>query len=57
MDNKQLLIDPARITDGERKEMIKLGILSEDNRILNSFPKFTGIVRRLKSMLYMPRMY
>ena len=33
MENKQLLIDPSRITDGEREEMIKLGILSEDNRI------------------------
>ena len=33
MDNRQLLIDPSRITDGEREEMIKLGILSEDNRI------------------------
>ena len=33
MENMQLLIDPSGITDGEREEMIKLGILSEDNRI------------------------
>jgi enamine deaminase RidA (YjgF/YER057c/UK114 family) len=33
MENKQLLIDPAKLTDGEREEMIKLGMLSEENRI------------------------
>jgi 2-iminobutanoate/2-iminopropanoate deaminase len=33
MDNKQLLIDLSRLTDGERVEMKKLGILSDDNQI------------------------
>jgi len=30
MDNKQLLIDLTKLTDGERAEMTKLGILRED---------------------------
>ena len=33
MDNKQLLIDLSKLTDGERLEMKKLGILSVDNKI------------------------
>ena len=33
MDNRQLLIDLAKLTDGERIEMKKLGILSPDNKI------------------------
>ena len=31
MDNKQLLIDLSKLTDGERNEMMKLGILSEEH--------------------------
>jgi enamine deaminase RidA (YjgF/YER057c/UK114 family) len=34
MGNKQLLIDLAKLTDGERIEMKKLGILSDDNKII-----------------------
>jgi enamine deaminase RidA (YjgF/YER057c/UK114 family) len=30
MDNKQLLIDLTKLTDGERAEMVKLGILTDD---------------------------
>ena len=33
MDNRQLLIDLSKLTDGERVEMKKLGILSHDNKI------------------------
>jgi 2-iminobutanoate/2-iminopropanoate deaminase len=33
MDEKQILIDLSTLTDGERKEMKKLGILSDDNKI------------------------
>jgi 2-iminobutanoate/2-iminopropanoate deaminase len=33
MDNRQLLIDLAKLTDGESIEMKKLGILSPDNKI------------------------
>lgn len=33
MEKTQLLIDPAKLTDGERVEMMKLGMLSEENRI------------------------
>ena len=33
MDNNALLIDLSRLTDGERLEMRKLGILSEGNKI------------------------
>jgi 2-iminobutanoate/2-iminopropanoate deaminase len=36
MGNKQLLIDLTKLTDGERIEMKKLGILSDDN-ILHDF--------------------
>lgn len=36
MDNRQLLIDLAKLTDGERIEMKKLGILSPDNKIVES---------------------
>jgi len=38
MDNK-LLIDLSKISDGERQEMIKLGILSDDNKLTGySYP-------------------
>jgi 2-iminobutanoate/2-iminopropanoate deaminase len=38
MDNK-LLIDLSKISDGERHEMIKLGILSDDNKLTGySYP-------------------
>ena len=33
IDTKELLINLDKLTDGERDEMIKLGILSEDNHI------------------------
>jgi enamine deaminase RidA (YjgF/YER057c/UK114 family) len=33
MDEKQLLIDLSKLTDGERVEMKKLGILSDENKI------------------------
>lgn len=33
MDNKQLLIDLTKLTDGERAEMVKLGILADDKTI------------------------
>jgi 2-iminobutanoate/2-iminopropanoate deaminase len=36
MGDKQLLIDLSKLTDGERVEMRKLGILSDDNKILPS---------------------
>jgi len=36
MGKKQLLIDLSRLTDGERVEMKKLGILSEDNQLRES---------------------
>ena len=36
MDKKQLLIDLSKLTEGERVEMNKLGILSEDNQLLES---------------------
>jgi len=36
MDEKQLLIDLSNLTDGERLEMKKLGILSEENKIIRS---------------------
>jgi 2-iminobutanoate/2-iminopropanoate deaminase len=36
MDKKQLLIDLSKLTEGERVEMSKLGILSEDNQLLES---------------------
>lgn len=36
MEKKKLLIDLNKLTDGERNEMIKLGILSEKN-ILNDY--------------------
>jgi hypothetical protein len=32
MDKKPLLIDLSKLTDGERAEMKKLGILSDDNK-------------------------
>jgi 2-iminobutanoate/2-iminopropanoate deaminase len=39
MGDKQLLVDLSKLTDGERKEMKKLGILSDDNKITGSvFP-------------------
>jgi 2-iminobutanoate/2-iminopropanoate deaminase len=39
MGDKQLLIDLSKLTDGERAEMKKLGILSDDNKIIESeFP-------------------
>ena len=36
MDNRKLLIDVAELSDGERVEMKKLGILSYDNNITES---------------------
>jgi enamine deaminase RidA (YjgF/YER057c/UK114 family) len=33
MDTKQLLIDLSKLTEGERREMMKLGMLSDDNRL------------------------
>jgi enamine deaminase RidA (YjgF/YER057c/UK114 family) len=36
MSNRQLLIDLSKLTDGERVEMKKLGILSNDNKIIDS---------------------
>lgn len=36
MDEKHLLIDLSRLTDGERVEMKKLGILSDDNKMMDS---------------------
>jgi 2-iminobutanoate/2-iminopropanoate deaminase len=36
MGDKQLLIDISKLTDGERVEMKKLGILSDDNSIVES---------------------
>jgi 2-iminobutanoate/2-iminopropanoate deaminase len=33
MDNKQLLIDLNKLTEGERAEMVKLGILTDDRQI------------------------
>ena len=36
MADKQLLIDLSKLTDGERIEMKKLGILSDDNKFIES---------------------
>jgi len=36
MDNRQFLIDLSKLTDGERTEMMKLGILS-DNTLINDY--------------------
>jgi enamine deaminase RidA (YjgF/YER057c/UK114 family) len=36
MDNKQILIDLSRLTDGERHEMKKLGMLTDNNQIKES---------------------
>jgi 2-iminobutanoate/2-iminopropanoate deaminase len=36
MGDKQYLIDLSQLTDGERVEMKKLGILSDDNKIMGS---------------------
>lgn len=36
MGNKELLIDLAKLSDGERIEMRKLGMLSDDNKIIGS---------------------
>jgi enamine deaminase RidA (YjgF/YER057c/UK114 family) len=36
MDEKQLLIDLSKLTDGERIEMKKLGILSDEDKITRS---------------------
>jgi len=39
MEDKQLLIDLSKLTDGEKLEMKKLGILSDDGKIIESvFP-------------------
>jgi len=39
MTNKQLLIDLSKLSDGERTEMKKLGILSDENKIADTvFP-------------------
>jgi 2-iminobutanoate/2-iminopropanoate deaminase len=41
MDNRKLLIDLSKLTDGERIEMKKLGILTADNIIAESvYPSF-----------------
>jgi enamine deaminase RidA (YjgF/YER057c/UK114 family) len=37
MDNKQLLIDLNKLTEGERTEMVKLGILNDDRQIKDYF--------------------
>ena len=34
MDNKQFLIDLSKLTDGEKTEMKKLGIISDDSQLL-----------------------
>lgn len=40
MDNKKILIDLNRLTDGERAEMKKLGVLTDGNEIKTyNFPK------------------
>jgi enamine deaminase RidA (YjgF/YER057c/UK114 family) len=40
MDTKQLLIDLSKLTEGERREMMKLGMLSDDNRLADYiYPK------------------
>ena len=36
MVNKQILIELSKLTDGEKKEMQKLGILSDENKITES---------------------
>jgi len=36
IENKKLLIDLSKLTDGERIEMKKLGLLSDDNKIIES---------------------
>ena len=36
MDNRQLFLDLSKLTDGERIEMKKLGILTSDNKIAES---------------------
>jgi enamine deaminase RidA (YjgF/YER057c/UK114 family) len=36
MDNRQLLIDLSKLTDGERTEMMKLGIMS-DSTLINDY--------------------
>ena len=39
VETEQLLIDLAKLTDGEREEMVKLGILTEENQIKDyNFP-------------------
>ena len=41
MDHKELLIDLSKLTDGERVEMKKLGILSEGDKVIESvYPSF-----------------
>jgi len=36
MSNNKLLIDLSKLTDGERAEMTKLGILSNENKLIDS---------------------
>lgn len=36
IENKKLLIDLSKLTDGEKIEMKKLGLLSDDNKIIES---------------------
>jgi len=36
LENRKLLIDLSKLTDGEKVEMKKLGILSDDNKIIES---------------------
>ena len=54
MGEKQLLIDLSKLTDGERIEMKKLGILSDDNKFIESvYPSVHIHVLQLKNMLCM----
>jgi hypothetical protein len=34
IETQQLLIDLNQLTDGERAEMMKLGLLSENNKLM-----------------------
>jgi len=36
LENRKLLIDLSKLTDGEKLEMKKLGILSDDNKVIES---------------------
>jgi len=43
-NNNKMLIDLKKLTDGEKIEMKKLGILSEDNKIVES------VLRTIRSL-------